>query len=124
MHAKDELERMIREVKTLGNYKFNEEKQCFYGDAAIEIYAQKIGDDTYSVYEFFYFDGMEVGTYREGEEPYVFHGTEEEVRAKIIDSYNSEPEKYMGYPIFYTNISVVFDFDVREYDEYFGIVRE
>ncbi|MFS0553312.1 hypothetical protein [Brevibacillus sp. 179-C9.3 HS] len=124
MYTTDELERMIREVKTLGNYKFHEEKQCFYGDAEIEIYARKLGNDTYSVYEFYYFDGIEVSAYREGEEPYVFQGTEEEVRAKIIDSYHSESGIFMGYPVLYINISVVFDFDAREYDEYFGIVRE
>lgn len=99
--SKQELEERIAEEYTLGTYIFDEEKQCFIGDAEIELYISKVEDDKYKSV-CYYFDGYEVWD-EEGDESF-YEGTEEEAKQKAIDDFNNG-EPFMGYPVYYTNIS-------------------
>ncbi len=105
---KEELEKLIAEKWTLGNYIFDEEKQCFFGDTEVGLCLKQIEDNKYMSCESYFFDGYEVGISDEEAEKLVFYGTEDVVSEKAIEEFNSEPDIFLGYPIFYTNVSVEF----------------
>lgn len=99
-HSKAELEAQISQVKTLGIYFFDEDRQVFTSNVAIGLVIQKIEDKVYQAY-CYYFDGYECGVTPGA---YIFEGTEEEARAKAIKSWNEPPELFMDYPIIYENV--------------------
>ncbi len=103
---KQELEEKLKEKKTIGDFYFDEEKQCFFGNVDIEIDAKLIAKDTYELCSSYFYDGYECPVYQEGEPPPIFKGNEEQVKAEIIASFNSSPELFMDYPIIYQNIRV------------------
>ena len=99
--SKHKLEELIKEKKTLGNYIFDNEKKCFISDTKIHLYISKIGINKYKS-EFYYFDGYEIWLNEDEKELYV--GDERKVKKKAVESFNSNPEIFMYYPILYTNI--------------------
>ena len=107
--TKEQLEKLISEEFTLGRFIFDEEKQCFIGDAEVALYITKLADNKYKSV-CYYIDGYEVYD-EEGEESY-YNGNEESAKQQAIDDYNTGIE-FMDYPVIYSNISC----DLYETDE-------
>ena len=98
--SKQQLEELIREEKTLGNYVFDEDKKCFYGDVEVELYIAKVAENKYKSV-CYYFDRYEVWV--DEDEVEFFEGNEETAKQVAIDSFNQA--KFMDYPIILTNIN-------------------
>lgn len=96
---KQKLEQLISEERTLGNYVFDEEKLCFYGDAEIVLGIAPVEAKKYKSICYF-FDGYEV--WLDDEEAEFYEGSEEDAKRLAIESFNRE--KFMDYPIIYTNV--------------------
>ncbi|MCL2322769.1 MAG: hypothetical protein FWC47_11785 [Oscillospiraceae bacterium] len=105
---KEELEYLINEVKTLGNYIFNEDEECFFADAEVVICLKEIEDGKYISSGSYFFDGYEIGLSDDEAEKLVFFGNEDYVREKVLEQYSLEPEMFMNYPIIYQNVFVKF----------------
>ena len=98
---KKELEELISRKKTLGNYIFDEEKQCFFGDTETELCIKEVTENKYKSICYF-FDGYEIGLNEDEVE--FYEGTEDEAKQMAIKSFN-EGDKFMGYPVIYTNVT-------------------
>ena len=105
---KKELEKLIAKEWTIGNYFFDEDRQCFFGDAEISLFLRETGSDIYQSCGYYYFDGYECGVDKEDIENIFFNGEKEKIRSQIIEEFNSE-NSFMGYPIIYTDISIGFE---------------
>lgn len=101
---KRNLEELISQKMTLGNYIFDEKENCFFGDAEIELYISKIEENKYQS-ELYYFDGYEI--YIEDEQKMTFEGNFEIAKKQAIESFNSRKNKFMNFPIFYKNITCI-----------------
>ncbi|XZF15633.1 hypothetical protein ACTHGU_05810 [Chitinophagaceae bacterium MMS25-I14] len=99
---KQKLEELIKQKKTIGNYIFDEQKQCFLGDAETELCISKVAEDKYKSV-CYYFDGYEI--FLEDKDVEYYDGNEETAKQKAIESFNRQPEMFMGYPILYTNVT-------------------
>ncbi len=99
---KSNLEILIAQTKTIGTYIFDEEKQCFFGDAEIELVIART-DDNHFQSVLYYFDGYEIGL--EDHQIEFYKGDLSAAKKMAIESFNANPELFMEYPIFYTKIS-------------------
>ncbi len=97
---KQKLEELIRQKKTVGNYIFDEQKKCFFGDAETELYITQVSENKYKSV-CYYFDGYEI--FLDDRETEFYEGNEQAAKQMAIDSFNQE--EFMGYPILYTNIT-------------------
>lgn len=97
---KQKLETLISEERTIGNYLFDEEKQCFLGDAETVLYITKVAENRYKSVCYF-FDGYEI--YLDEGDVEFYDGNEALCKQKAIDSFNQG--KFMGYPIIFTDIT-------------------
>jgi hypothetical protein len=96
------LEEFIHQKKTIGKYIFDEKKKCFSGNVVIVLYLSKINENNYRT-ELYYFDGYEIGL--EDSQKEFYKGNEESAKKMAIESFNAQPELFMGFPIFYSNVS-------------------
>lgn len=99
---KSNLEELIAQKKTIGTYVFDEARSCFLGGAKVELYIAAVAENTFES-TLYYFDGYEIWL-DEGDKE-SFTGTEEQAKKMAVESFNSEPELFMGFPIFYPNVS-------------------
>ena len=97
---KGELEELISQERTIGNYIFNEQNNCSSGDLGTVLYITKIAENRFKSVCCF-FDGYEVYVDEDKEE--VYDGDEKTAKQKAIDSFNKGT--FMGYPIIFTNIT-------------------
>jgi len=100
-YTKNELEALISQKKTLGKYLFDEEQQIFISDVEVVLGIQKIKEKLYSA-EYYFFDGYEIWL-SDGQKR-LFEGEETQAKESAILSWNAKPEKFMEYPIIYTNV--------------------
>ncbi len=101
-YSKEKLDELISKEKTLGIYVFDEEQRIFTSNVDISLVIKKIEKDLYKAVSYF-FDGYEFWV--KDRITLFFKGSEDEARQKAIDSWNKEPEIFMGYPIIYTNLT-------------------
>ena len=83
------------------NSKFVSLIKCFIGDAKIHLYISKIAINKYRS-EFYYFDEYEIWLNEDEKE--FFKGDEQKAKKKAVESFNSNPETFLNYPILYTNV--------------------
>lgn len=102
--TKAELEALIKEERTLGNFVFDEESQRFTCDVEIVLVVKNDGPKKYRSLCYF-FDGYEVSV--EEKDRLTFEGEQDEVRAAVIASYPADV--FLNYPIVYTNVSCEFE---------------
>ncbi|WP_424951643.1 hypothetical protein [Deinococcus sp.] len=100
MPSKTELEALIAQKWTLGNFIFDEVRQCFLGNMEIVLYIARIAEETYRLVGTF-FGGYEVWEDEEHETPY--RGAEQEVKQKVVEA-RRMGEEFMGYPIVFSGI--------------------
>ncbi|OJJ21464.1 hypothetical protein BKI52_13020 [marine bacterium AO1-C] len=101
-HTKNELETLISQKKTLGQYVFDEAQQIFTSDVEITLGIQEIEEKLYRA-EYYFFDGYEV--WLNDDQKLFFKGEEAQAKEKAILSWNEKPETFMEYPIIYTNVA-------------------
>ena len=99
---KQKIEEQIKQVKTIGNYIFDEQKKCFFGDAETELCITKVAENKYKSV-CYYFDGYEI--FLDESEVEFYDGDEQTAKQKAIESFNQQPEIFEGYPIIYTNVT-------------------
>lgn len=106
---KVELETAIEKEFTLGHYVFDIDKKCFFGDSDIEIYLFEVEKNIYRSCDVYYFDEIEIAISDEDTEDLVFCGEKDSVIQQAIVKFNKNQPFFMGFPIMYNNISIVFE---------------
>lgn len=106
--SKKELDELISETYTLGDYYFDEEKQCFFGNMEILLAIREIEKDKYKACEYYYCGGYECSLSEEEQNQLVFSGSRDEVRQLCFDQ-ASPSDQFMGYPVIETNVSLSFE---------------
>lgn len=97
---KDDLELLIAEERPVGDFLFDERKQCFTTDAEVVYQLIKLAENTFHSGEFIYFGGYDY-TMDEYEKK-TYYGTFEEVEKQLFQEY-CEENAFMGYPVIYTH---------------------
>ena len=100
MLNKDELEQRIAEERPVGEFLFDEEKECFTTDVEVVYELVEIDANMYSSGEFIYFGGYDYSI--EEHERKTWEGPLEEVEERVSQEYNEE-NSFMGYPVLYVN---------------------
>lgn len=106
--SKKELDKLVSEKYTLGEYYFDEKEQCFFGNMDVELYVREIETDKYKACEYYYCDGYECGVDEEEQNKIIFSGSKENVRNICIEKFNTG-NIFMGFPVFETNITLIFE---------------
>ncbi len=107
MPSKTELEALIAQKWTLGNFIFDEVRQCFLGDMETVLYITGVAENIYRLV-YISFDGYEV--WADGEHETLYRGSEQEVKRRVVKDRRGA-EEFMDYPIVFSNIVC------RVYDE-------
>lgn len=107
--SKKELDALISEKYTLGEYYFDEEKKCFFGNMEINLYLREIDKNTYKSCEYYYCDGYECEVEESEQNRLTFSGSIEEVKNLVLKEMSNGSEQFMGYLVIETNISVFFE---------------
>ena len=100
MLSKDELELLIAQERPVGEFLFDEEKQCFTTDAQVIYELVEIDDYVFRSGEYIYFGGYEYSI--EEPEKKTCFGSLEEVEEQIAQEYHEE-NHFMRFPVLYTN---------------------
>ncbi|MDR2237908.1 MAG: hypothetical protein LBE92_17425 [Chryseobacterium sp.] len=102
--TKKQLENLISKEKTIGLYRFDEDRQCFFGDVEVELYIRRSKVSSYhSVY--YYFGGYEIFIPEEKQE--IYEGDESSAKQQAIDRFNGQD--FMGFPVIFENITCEID---------------
>ncbi len=100
MLSKDELELLIAEERPVGDFLFDEQKQCFTTDVEVVYQIIEIDENTFCSGEFIYFGGYDYMI--EEHEKKTCFGTFGEVEEQLAQEYNDE-NQFMDFPVIYTN---------------------
>lgn len=100
MLSKEELEVQIAGERPVGEFLFDEQRQCFTTDAEVVCELVELDVNVYRSGEFIYFGGYEYSM--EEHEKKTLFGTFDEVEEQLAQEYIEE-NRFMGYPVIYTN---------------------